>query len=241
MGNGYDLYLHQDSRDDSSDQESLENDNHLTTTGSDRYFFITCAKKSESSKNRSRLHQFLRPTSYCDDEPLMESKSVCMSKDNSNECNWNLQNVDDVSKGNKMIWKKSELTNPIIQNDGSAGKLTTSSNSNILVAQDNRNVWQLKVPQTCRIRSRSASPANRRVSYLMATEGIVSSNTLQLQSKVNEEDNGLTSFQDENNVFDVRFIFYQLGIFVLTYLEVHLKDFEWITSTCLMLKLKSWS
>ncbi|XP_046847163.1 uncharacterized protein LOC124440779 isoform X2 [Xenia sp. Carnegie-2017] len=105
VGNGYDLYLHQDSRDDSSDQESLENDNHLTTTGSDRYFFITRAKKSESSKNRSRLHQFLRPTSYCDDEPLMESKPVCMSKDNSNECNWNLQNVDDISKGNKMIWK----------------------------------------------------------------------------------------------------------------------------------------
>ena len=76
-----------------------------------------------------------------------------------------------------------------------------SCSNALLVSQENGNMWELRVPQATHIRPRSPSPAARRVSYLMATEGD-GSGKLEFRSISNEEtsDDGLSPFEDENNV-----------------------------------------
>ncbi|CAB4033944.1 ---NA---, partial [Paramuricea clavata] len=210
-GNGYEVHVvHRGSQDDLSDHESSDNDTHSTNAG-DRYFVVTYGTSSETTGHKSRIHQFLRPTSYSDDEPLMENKSVSISGTKSEDLTGKTQSnryFDDQGgasgRGNKISGKRSGLTsttsssvlvesqNPkpdthvtittatystlaepqSTRTDVSAAKKEDCSCSNgLLVSEENGNVWELRVPQAIHIRPRSPSPAHRRVSYLMATEG----------------------------------------------------------------------
>ncbi len=235
--------VHRGSQDDLSDHESSD---HSTGDHDHRYFVVTYGKPSETGGHKSRIHQFLRPTSYSDDEPLMENKSVSTSKTKSDDATGrtqgNLDNQDGVSsRGNKISGKKSGLTSstsssvlvesqdpkPGVQvtittatystlaepqstrtNVSTAKKESTSRDNGLLVSQENGNGWGLKVPDATYIRPRSPSPAHRRVSYLMATEGegSLSSEIWEFRSITNGDttDDGLSPFEEENNVFHVR-------------------------------------
>ena len=225
-GNGYEVHvLRRGSQDDLSGHESSDND---STNTRDRYFVVTYGKASESIDNKSKIHPFLRPTSYSDDEPLMENKSVGI-----------LANEDVSTKGNKVSGKKIGLTsltsssvlvesrNPkpditittatystlaepqSARTDVSTERLENNScgGNGLVVSQENGNVLELKVPQAIHIRPRSPSPANRRVSYLMATEGneSLSTGSWEFRSIANGDttDDALSAF-DEENVFQVR-------------------------------------
>ena len=236
-GNGYEVHVvHRGSQDDLSDQELSDNDNNSTR---DQYLVVTYGKPSESGGHKSRIHPFLRPTSYSDDEPLMENKSF--SEKRSEDVTGRTQN-NCCRSGNKMSAKKSGLSSstsssvlvesqdpkPDMQvtittatystlaepqstrtSVNNAKKDDTSSGNRLLVSQESDNVWELKVPETTYIRPRSPSPAHRRVSYLMATEGdgSLSSGMLEFRSLANGDttDDGLSPFEEENNIFHVRF------------------------------------
>ena len=89
-----------------------------------------------------------------------------------------------------------------------AKKEDCSCSNGLLVSEENGNVWELRVPQAIHIRPRSPSPAHRRVSYLMATEGDVSlsSGNWEFRSVANGDttDDALSAFEEESNVFQVR-------------------------------------
>ncbi|XP_028398970.1 rho GTPase-activating protein 21-like isoform X2 [Dendronephthya gigantea] len=234
--NGYEVrVVHRGSQDDLTDHESSDNDNHSTGTGN-QYFVVTYGKTSETKGSKSKLHPFLRPTSYSDDEPLMENKSVSISGTKSENSTGRISRYNQESasvRGSKVPGKTSSLTNsisssvlvesqdpkpdvPVTVTTATYSTLaepqstrsdisiqitdSNSCNNALLVSQENGNVWELRVPQATHIRPRSPSPAARRVSYLMATEGNGSGN-LEFRSISNGEtsDDGLSPFEDENN------------------------------------------
>lgn len=208
------------SQDDLSGHESSDND---STNTRDRYFVVTYGKATESIDNKSKIHQFLRPTSYSDDEPLMENKSVCIP----------VTKPEGVStKGHKVSSKKIGLTSltsssvlvesrdpkPDItittatystlaepqsaRTDVSTERVeNTSCGNELVVSQENGNIWELRVPQAVHIRPRSPSPANRRVSYLMATEGneSLSTGSWEFRSIANGDttDDALSAFEED--------------------------------------------
>ena len=208
------------SQDDLSGHGSSDND---STNTKDRYFVVTYGKASESIDNQSKIHSFLRPTSYSDDEPLMENKSVCIPVTKSEGVS---------TKGNKVSGKRFGLTSltsssVLVESRDPKPDITittatystlaepqsartnvstervenTSCGNELVVSEESGNVWELRVPQAIHIRPRSPSPANRRVSYLMATEGNESLATAswEFRSIANGDatDDALSAFEED--------------------------------------------
>ena len=231
--------VHRGSQDDLSDRELSDHKINSTSTGS-RYFVVTYGKASENTTNKSKIRPFLRPTSYSDDEPQMENKSVSKSEDETEKAQVGRYQDTSFSKGSKAPIKRSGLTSltsssvlvesqdpkpdiPVTVTTATYSTLAkpkstltdnnketeenASSSNRLLVTQENGNLWELRVPQATRIRPRSPSPANRRVSYLMATEhdGSLSPGNWEFKSITNEDttDDGLSPFEEENG-FQVR-------------------------------------
>jgi hypothetical protein len=167
----------------------------------------------------------------------MENKSVSISEKKAEDLNGRTQStcafgkVDGTSRaGNKMSAKKTGLTSstsssvlveshdpkPDIQVTVTTATYSTlaepqtalTNASNSKKEEENDNMWKLNVPQATHIRPRSPSPAHRRVSYLMATEGngSLSSGTWEFKCLTNGDttDDGLSPFEEDNNYFHVR-------------------------------------
>ena len=77
-----------------------------------------------------------------------------------------------------------------------------TSDHRIKVTQGDNSVWELRVAQPTHVRPRSPSPAQRRVSYLMATEGTASLSSEDWIKPVNDDEattNNLVSLKEESN------------------------------------------